>query len=201
MVPSARARAFATLTQVHEPLSLEQKAVLGEVYGEIVLAHHADVWKQVQRRCLSLADADEIVQEAYIALYHWLVGNGFPASLGALVHAMTKGVLLNYLRKRSTTVVSVALPSSTSDKPNGSNRPNTERQVMLQEIARRLLEQIPKAQRDAFEKVTMQGLSEKEAAEQLGISEGTCASRVRYAKEKLYRLAVELLPPSQRGVA
>jgi RNA polymerase sigma-70 factor (ECF subfamily) len=201
MVHSARARAFAVLTEVREPLSVEQTAVLNEVYGEVVRAHHPDVWRQVQRRCLNMADADDVVQDAFMSVHTWLVKNGFPASLRALVHALTKGVLLNYLTKRSTTVMSVALPSSTSEKPTSTSRPNTEREVMLRELAVRLLAQLPKEQRDAFEKVKMQGLSEEEAAAQLGIPVGTCTSRVRYAKEKLYASAVELLPPSQQGVA
>jgi len=201
MVPSARARAYAALTERKMPLSLEETEVLREVFGEVVRAHHADVWEQVRRRCLSPEDADEIVQDAFVAVFRWIVANGFPASLGGLVHALTKGVLVNYLRKRGTTPMSVALPSSTSEKPRSSSRVDTERRVVLREIAARLFAQLPQDQQAAVEKVILQGFSYAEAAADLGIAVGTCKSRVRYAKHALYVLAVEMLPPSQQGVA
>jgi len=201
MVPSARARAFAALTERKMSLSGEETEVLREVFGEVVRAHHADVWEQVRRRCLSPEDADEIVQDAFVAVFRWIVANGFPASLGGLVHALTKGVLLNYLRKRGSTPMSVALPSSTSEKPRSSSRVDTERRVVLREIAARLFAQLPEEQKTAVEKVILQGLTHVEAAEDLGISVGAGTRRRRYAERALYVLAVEMLPPSQQGVA
>ncbi len=67
--------------------------------------------------------------------------------------------------------------------------------MLYDEMARRLTPE----QRAVFEAVQIYGLTHQEAADLLGISEGTVKSRLRIAKREMCALAGEVLPPSDRG--
>ena len=103
---------------------------------------------------------------------------------------------MDYLRARRRAPVSVALPSSGSEKPRSDG--NVERLLARRELTHRLLEQLSPEHRIVIETVLLNGLTHDDAAAVLGLPEGTVKSRLLAAKRELWTLMERMLPPSQR---
>lgn len=179
-------------------LSDEEAALLREVFGEILAAHHDLVWNRLRKRGLESHDAEELQQEVFFTLYSHILEHGFPDTLSGLLRTLTEGKLLNFLRIRRRAPLSVALPSSSSEKPTTSR--DVERAMDIRQLARHIFSRLSLEHQEVVEKVVVNGLSHSEAAAVLGLPEGTVKSRIMAAKRALLALVEPFLPASQRGL-
>jgi DNA-directed RNA polymerase specialized sigma24 family protein len=136
-----RRERLAQLVLRRTKLSASEAVLLREVFPEILGAHHDQVWNRLRRRGLEGDEAEDLLQEVFLALYHRIVEHGFPDSIPAMLRVLTEGMLLNHVRAKKRAPVSVALPSSGSEKPRSA--PDVERALDLRELARRLLPELP----------------------------------------------------------
>jgi RNA polymerase sigma-70 factor (ECF subfamily) len=192
-----RRERLAQLVVRHTKLSASEAVMLREVFPEILAAHEDQVWNRLRRRGLSDDAVEDLFQEVFLALYHWLVEHGFPDNMGGILVVLTERLILNHVRAKKRAPESVALPSSGSEKP--ASGPDVDRVIDLREIARRLVPELPPELQEVVDVVILSELSIRDAALVLGIPEGTVKSRVMAAKRGLVALAERFLSPSERG--
>jgi RNA polymerase sigma-70 factor (ECF subfamily) len=170
--------------------------VLRKVFPQIVRAHRGQVWRQIEPRCASLEEANELAQEVFLGLFRYLVARGFPDSLPAMIGTITDGLLANHVRGDRRRPRSTVLPSSSSEPPRTPY--DADRSLDLQALSRWLLPQLTPEHRDVFQRVVLDGDSYAEAAAALGLPLGTLKARLMAAKARLADLARPHLPESQR---
>jgi len=192
-----RQERLAELVLRRTKLSADEAVLLREVFPAILDAHHDGVWSRLRRRGLEGEEAEDLLQEVFLALYRRSLEHGFPDSIGGMLRVLAEGLLLNHVRARKREPVSVALPSSGSEKP--ASGPDVEHAMDLREMARRVLPELSPEHHAVVEVVILNGLSHHDAAAVLGLPEGTVKSRVMAAKRALAELAGRFLPPSQRS--
>lgn len=188
---------IARLVQRRSKLTEEEVALLHWMFPEILAAHGDTVRGKLRRRGLSDAEAEEIFQEAFLGLFAYIVGQGFPDDVEAWLRSCAWRRFLNVVRDRRRSRESPGLPSSGSEKPPSA--PDIDRVLDLHDVAQHLFTLLPPEQYDVIEAVVLSGLTHREAAEVLDVPEGTVKSRLVLAKAALLAHAEPLLPPSQRG--
>ena len=72
-----RQERLAQLVLCRSKLSASQALLLREVFPEIVATHHDQVWSWLQRRGLSIHEAEDLLQETFLALHSNLLEHGF----------------------------------------------------------------------------------------------------------------------------
>jgi RNA polymerase sigma-70 factor (ECF subfamily) len=186
------------LTQRRSKLSTEEAALLRELFHDIFDEHHEQVWNYVRRRVSSDDDAEEIVQDVFLALHIYILEHGFPDSIPGMLKAIAKGKLSNYIQAKNRLPPSVELPSSGSEQRSA---PDLDRAIDLRELAQHISSQLSPEHQEVVQKVILNGLSHGEAAEVMGLTEGQLKGRVVAAKRAMLALAEPLLPQSQRETA
>ena len=177
-------------------LSPDEAALLREVFPELVAAHHDPVYNLLRKRGLDSHEAEDLLQEVFLALHDHILENGFVAHLPGMLHALTQGKVLNHVRAQKRSPFSIGLPSSGSEKPR--SQLDVERALHFQQVARRIFSQLSPEHQEVLDKVVLKGLTHTDAAAVLGIPEGTLKSRLIAAKRALLAAAEPLLPASQR---
>jgi RNA polymerase sigma-70 factor, ECF subfamily len=191
-----RQERLAQLVLRRSKLSASEVLLLDEVFHTIVTSHYDRVWNWLRKRGLSSQEAEDLLQDAFLELYTHILEEGFPANLPGKLRTLTELKLLNHLRARRSSLESIGLPSSGSEKPRSG--PDAERAVAICDLARRLIDQLSPELQSVVEKVMLNGLTHRDAAAVLDLPEGTVKSRVIAAKRDLLALAERMLPPSQR---
>ena len=198
-IPEAeRQQRLTQLVLCRTKLSASEALVLREVFPEIMAAQHDEVWGWLRRRGLLSHEAEDLLQEAFLALHSHILEHGFPNNLPGKLHSLTRGALSNHLRAKRRAPVSLDLLTSSSEKPSSSL--DVEHALALRELARRLVDQLSPEHQRVVDEVIFHGLSHHDAAVVLDLPEGTVKSRVMAAKRELLALAERLLPPSQRDI-
>jgi RNA polymerase sigma-70 factor (ECF subfamily) len=177
-------------------LSPQEVGLLREVFPEILAAHQHTIWTRLRRRGLSVVDSEEVFQDAFLDLFTDIVANGFPDELEQRLWTITRCRFLDLLRARHRCREIAGLPSSGSEKPPSA--PDVDRALDLHGVAHRALDLLTPEHREVVDAVVLGGFSHREAAEVLGLPEGTLKSRLLAAKEALLTHVDLLLPPSQR---
>lgn len=187
------------LVLCREKLSADEAALLRDVFPEIFAAHHELVWSRLRRRGLQSHEAEDLLQEAFLTLHDHILENGFPENVRGMLRSITEGKLVNYVHAKRRAPMSVCIPSSSSEQVKSG--PDVERALDLQRLAQRVIPQLSPEHQEVIEKVILNGLSHRDAADLLNLPEGTVKSRLIAAKRALVDLAEPLLPKSQRGPA
>ncbi len=185
------------LPQRRSKLSTEEAALLRELFRAIFEAYHEQVWNDVRRRVPS-DDAEDLVQDVFLALHTYILEHGFPDSIPAMLKAIIRGKLSNYRQANDRFPTSVELPSSTSEVRSA---PNLERALDLRKLAQHIVSHLSPEHQEVVKKVVLNGLSHGEAAEVLGLTEGQLKARLVAARRAMLALAEALVPQSQRETA
>ncbi len=172
-----RREAYDRLLQCHTKLSPEEAELLGAVFGDIFDAHYTAVWNRLRRRCRLLEDAQDLAQETFATLYSYLLAHGFRNDLRRTSLAITRGILLNYLRGRRRSPISLGLPTSSAERPHSLGA--VERAAVAMAVLRRVLEQLSPDEIEVLDLVILSDLTFAEAAKVLEIPAGTVKTRAR----------------------
>ncbi|APR80853.1 RNA polymerase sigma-70 factor, ECF subfamily protein [Minicystis rosea] len=193
------AEKLAFIEQSRAALDERGIAVLRDVFPTLMRAHYDKVWKRILKWGVAAAEAEDLLQDAFLALFHHLARQGAEPDVRTILRGITKGKLLHHKRDRRSMSDVVGLPSSGSSLPE--TPPDVERAVDLRALAKRLLPELSEAQRAVVERVILGGQTHVEAAAALGLPEGTVKTHLLAAKRVLFMHAVPWLPPSQRDAA
>jgi RNA polymerase sigma-70 factor (ECF subfamily) len=191
----------ATLAGVdvdHELVRAVQRGEPGAM-DALIRATYAAVYGLCGRLLGDPADAADATQEVYVRVVRSVLGFRAEAAFGTWLHRITVNVCATALRRRgdarargqAAAATAFAAPDSPDVLPSEDD---TEGRVAERDHARRVAAAMGRLPADARAVVVLrdvQGLSTKEAAEVLGISEGAVKVRLHRAHARLRELVGE----------
>jgi RNA polymerase sigma-70 factor (ECF subfamily) len=164
-----------------------RKGDLG-AFEEVYRAHSGRLFSVACRMLGNPADAEDLLQEIFLAAHRKLDSYRGEAALGTWLYRLATNLCLDHLRSRAarTNQVTGALDDETGLQDAGS-RGLAERTVTKMDIER-ALQLLPEGCRAAFVLHDVEGLEHREVADVLGIAEGTSKSQVHKARLRLRAL-------------
>jgi len=164
---------------------------------DVVTRHLPRFYRSAYRQLGNAADADDAVQDAMLAAYKHLDQFRGQAQMSTWLTAIVTNCARMHLRKRPRqSQVSLDEPHGEDQKYCLSERlahsgPSPEEEYRNSELRIRLLQsvaQLSPALRRAFQLRDLEGRSVKEAAQALGVAEGTVKAQLSRARAKVIRL-------------
>ena len=154
---------------MREPLEL-----LWEHYSHRLLAF-------IQSRVADPADADDIRQEVFIRIHRHLCCRPEPEwnKPERWIYQIARHLIIDYYRRRGELL---AIPESVPAEPDIAE---DDPEVVLALSLKELINSLPEPYRQALILTEYHGLSQKQLAEQMGISLSGAKSRVQRARDKL----------------
>lgn len=153
----------------------------------------------VRQRVASLDDAEEIMQEAFLALYaRWNLGDKIENAL-AWLFRVARHKIVDWYRRKGRAAVRLdgprdedaadlwELADARAETPEETARRGELREALLAAIA-----ELPADQREVFLMTEVDGLRFREIAERTGVPVNTLLSRKRYALQKLRKALGDL---------
>lgn len=174
-------------------LALVHRCLAGDLgaFEELYRAHAGRLYSVALRLLGNPADAEDLLQEIFLAAHRKLQTFRGEAALGTWLYRLATNLCLDHLRSR--TGRAGLLTDALDDEPglfDASTSALAERAVTKMDLERALA-QLPDGCRAAFVLHDVQGLEHREVAEALGIAEGTSKSQVHKARLKLRALLTE----------
>lgn len=173
-----------------EDMALVERCRRGDLgaFEELYRAHAGKLFSVACRMLGNPADAEDLLQEIFLAAHRKLDSFRGEAALGTWLYRLATNQCLDYLRSRTARTNQVT--DAIDDDP-GSYEPGTKglaEQTVTKMDLERALAQLPAGCRAAFVLHDVQGLEHREVAEALGIAEGTSKSQVHKARLRLRAL-------------
>jgi len=154
------------------------------------------------------ADAEDAVQDALLAAYKHLDQFRGQAQMSTWLAAIVSNCARMQLRKRPR-AIHLSLDEPLGDEQEYSlaegladRAPTPEEECEQSELRERLvqfLEQLSPSMRTAFQLRELDGLTTSEAAQVLGVAEGTVKAQLARARAKLIKLMRRILDPKRHG--
>jgi RNA polymerase sigma-70 factor (ECF subfamily) len=160
---------------------------------DLIRGTYTGVYALCKRLLGDPADAADATQEVYVRVVRSVLGFRGEAAFGTWLHRVTVNVCMTMLRKRGDVRArgqSAGMVDAVFDDIE-SGEASTEDRVATADLARRTARALALLPEDAREVVVMrdvQGLSTKETAELLGVSEGAVKVRLHRAHARLREL-------------
>jgi RNA polymerase sigma-70 factor (ECF subfamily) len=186
---------IAWLDTCRAALDAHGLTVLDEVFATFMDRHYDKVRRRARQWGVPTHEARDFVQEVFFAFHGRVRDHGVKRSLLTTLHIVTRGKLLQDARDRRGVPESVCLPSSGS-LPESSV--DVERAIDRRTLARKFVHELPEKHQAVVNKMLLEDKTAAEAAEELGLPEGTVKTRLRAAVRLLYARAAPWLPQSQR---
>jgi len=183
-------------------------ASLNEEMNQAFSQRRVSFFRSAYRFLGNAADAEDAVQEALLSAIKHIDQFRGEAQISTWLTAIVSNSARMQLRRRTChTCVSLDEPLSEQEEysmaellPDG--RPSPEDECRNSELRARLedlVTQLSPTLRRAFELRDLQGLSTNEAAQILGVAEGTVKAQLARARAKLKRLMRNALDPKRRA--
>ena len=153
-----------------------------DAFTEIVRRHQGKLWAVALRTMRDREEASDALQDALISAYRNAGSYRGDAAVGTWLYRVVVNACLDRMRRRKARP---AVPLPDYDlAAKGDEHAVTEARLMLSEA----LAQLPEHQRAAIVLVDLQELSVLEAAEVLGVAEGTIKSRCSRGRAALAQI-------------
>jgi RNA polymerase sigma-70 factor (ECF subfamily) len=157
-------------------------------FEEIYRTHSGKLYGLILRMVGNPADAEDLLQEVFLAAHRKLEGFRGESALGTWLYRLASNHCLDYLRSRVARAGQ--LTDTIDDEPALLDAGS--RGIAAQTVAKMDLEravaQLPAGCRAAFLLHDVEGLEHREVADALGIAEGTSKSQVHKARLRLRAL-------------
>ena len=169
-----------------------------QAFTDVYNAARNDVYRAARMIVKTDADAEDIVQEAFIKAYNSLDQLKDPSQFEAWIKQITRNKAIDMLRKKTALPFSSVgeeeyVPDEDIADTDAANIPEDAYEAKeREEMLHSLLEDLPAEQRIAVEMVYFEGKTYREAAAELGVNENTMKSRVFGAKKQITRKVTEL---------
>ena len=173
-----------------DELALVERCRRGELgaFEEVYRAHSRKLYGVAVRMLGNPADAEDMLQEIFLAAHRKLDGFRGESALGTWLYRLAVNLCLDYLRSR--TGRAIHMTDALDDEPalpDARSQGLAERTVTKMDLERALA-QLPEGCRTAFVLHDVQGLEHREVGEIMGIAEGTSKSQVHKARMRLRTL-------------
>jgi len=152
-----------------------------------------DVWNQfssqlhhfIRKRVSDPRDADDILQDVFVKLHTRIETLRDEDRLAAWVYQIARNALIDYYRRNDRNVdLTDTLP--VEDEPEQNDA-----ETYIARYLADLIDELPEKYREAVRLSEIQGLTQKETAEQLGLSLSGAKSRVQRGREMLRQMLLE----------
>lgn len=154
-------------------------------YGEIIRRYQDAVFGLALSRLGNLADAEDAAQEAFLAAYRKLGDFDLARSLGSWLLGFVRRLSLEALARRRREAQLSAGDGLEALSANQATRSNAEDARELHDRILDMIAGLPSANRDAAILYYINGYSQKEVADFLGVPLGTVKSRLWSSRKKL----------------
>ncbi len=157
-----------------------------DAFGELVRRHRDRLWAVAVRTTGDPEDASDALQDAFVSAYRNAASYRGEAAVTTWLHRVVVNACLDRMRRRRARPT-VPLPEEdgeTGHRGVADPRDDLDRLELRMEIDL-ALRNLPDDQRAAIVLVDVEGLSVAEAAEVLGIPEGTVKSRCSRGRARL----------------
>lgn len=169
--------------------TMEQKANTHGIWHEF----HERLLSFIAGRVQTVADAEDILQDVFVRLHKHRDRLDEIENVTAWVYRITRNAITDHHRARATAsgaMARVAEESKTALQ-SGSNLEAEELDVDLAGCVGTLVKQLPETYVEAVELTEIQGTTQKDAAERLGLSVSGMKSRVQRGRAKLKGLLMD----------
>ena len=174
-------------TTRQDELALVDRCRSGDLaaFEELYRAHAGRLYSVALRLLGNAADAEDLLQEIFLAAHRKLDTFRGEAALGTWLYRLATNLCLDHLRSRAGR--SSQITDALDDAPGlfDSATSTLAEQTVTRMDLERALARLPEGCRAAFVLHDVQGLEHREVAEILGIAEGTSKSQVHKARLKL----------------
>lgn len=168
--------------------------------NELVAETRSGLARYLTRLCASPDDVQDVMQEAYLQVYCALRRSGPEGHVpAALLYTTARNIAFS--RHRHRKVMAAAAPAVTEEERLRREQAGIEQQVDRGQQLRRLLQAVnglPPKCRDVFVLRMIEGLSQREIAERLGIAVSTVekhlARGLQQCRQELAQAQPEALP-------
>ena len=168
-------------------LALVERCRSGDLaaFEELYRTHSPRLYSLVYRMLGNAADAEDLLQEIFLAAHRKLGSFRGDSALGTWLYRLATNQCLDYLRSRTarTNQLTDAIDDERGIADAGSHGLG-DRAVTKMDLERAVA-QLPEGCRAAFVLHDIEGLEHGEVAEALGIAEGTSKSQVHKARLRL----------------
>jgi RNA polymerase sigma-70 factor (ECF subfamily) len=147
-----------------------------DAFGELVRRHRDRLWAVALRTLGDREEAADALQDALISAYRAAGGFRGDAAVTTWLHRIVVNACLDRVRRRRPTVPLPPDPAPVDDRTDS---------VATRLTVRGALALLPVDQRAALVLVDLEGLSVAEAADILGVAEGTVKSRCARGRARL----------------
>ena len=138
----------------------------------------------VARRVASAADADDVLQEIFVRMHRGLTALRDGERFGAWVYRVAESALADSGRARARDrSIPVAEIPERADSETSEDAEDL--QVDLVECVTLFVARLPSPYREAITLTELEGLTQKDAAEMLGVTRSAMKSRVQRGREKM----------------
>jgi RNA polymerase sigma-70 factor (ECF subfamily) len=141
----------------------------------------------VARRVASACDVDDVVQEVFMRLHRGLTGLQDGERFGGWVYRIAERAVADHLRGRARHPLPRAVDHEASAEFTQSD-PDTSLEAELSECVAMFVARLPSPYRQAITLTELEGLTQREAAEMLGLSVPGMKSRVQRGREQIRRM-------------
>ena len=176
-----------------DELALVERCRRGDLaaFEEVYRTHAGRLYSVACRLVGNPADAEDLLQEIFLAAHRKLDSFRGEAALGTWLYRLATNLCLDHLRSKS---VRTSQLTDTLDQEPGlsdaASRGLADRTVARMDLERALAK-LPEGCRAAFVLHDIEGLEHREVADILGIAEGTSKSQVHKARLRLRALLSE----------
>lgn len=171
-------------------VSAERPPVAPEAEA-IWLEFHEGLLGFINRRVRSRETAEDILQDVMLRIHRQAAGIERAEAVGAWVHAIARNAITDHYRSASVRREQ-AMGSDLDSEPAGE--PEAEASDVRGELAAcvaPLLKQLPQIYRESLTLTEIDGLTQEEAAERLGLSHSGMKSRVQRARGQLKQVLLQ----------
>ena len=137
------------------------------------------------RYASSRADAQDILQDSFIKVFHYLPTYRFDGSLEGWIRRIVVNTAINFVKQQKKFTLEEDLEPLAEVLPGDSFMRETENDLDTEQLMQ-CVRQLPDGYRVILNMFAIEGYSHKEIASQLGINEST--SRSQYARAKTHLL-------------
>lgn len=146
---------------------------------EVFEAFRGRLYNYIRARSRSPYDAEDILQNVFLKVQRRIETLEDDALLTAWLYRVTHNTIVDHYRKR--TAIPVAEPPARSCSDDEGPTP----EQMLAPFLKELLEELPDPYREALQLTELEGLTQQEMGDRLGLSTSGAKSRVQRGRAML----------------
>ena len=154
-----------------------------------------EIWREfgdrlkgfILKRVRNRHDAEDILQDVFIKIHNGINKLEEKDKLQSWVYQITRNKIIDYYRRQTDVTVSSEISEDIVDESIPSQMNNKE----IASCLKPMIDQIPEKYKQAVTLTEINGLTQKEMAEKLGLSLSGAKSRVQRGRDKLKELLLE----------